>query len=313
MARITREIIVFIVLVFVLSLIPEAIMLFSSKGIMAADFGAVNLLMWCPALAAFITAALFRIDIATFGWGWRPAKYEWLGYVLPLLYALPVYVLAWLLIKHSFAYDEFAKGKAALWGYMGWPNLATWLFSFPGMATIGLIGAMGSALGEEIGWRGFLLPRLTTRFGFTLGCLVSGIVWAVWHYPAIIQGGYGAGTPKSYELVCFTGMVVASAFVFGWLRLKSQSLWPCVMLHAAHNQFIQAIFDPMTAQKGPILYLTTEFGIGLVVTTAIAAIWFWRRRSELPAQAVHRAPTDLLTDNAALGDAYAPGAPARLA
>jgi uncharacterized protein len=282
MARITREISVFIVIVFLLSLIPEAIMLFSSKGFMAADFSGVTLLMWCPALAAFITAALFKIDIATFGWGWRPVKYEWLGYVLPFLYALPVYVLAWLLFKNSFAYDEFAKGKAALWGFVGWPNLTTWLISFPGMATIGVIGVVGSALGEEIGWRGFLLPRLTTRFGFTVGCLVSGIVWAVWHYPAIIQGGYGAGTPKSYELFCFTAMVVASAFVLGWLRLKSQSLWPCVMLHAAHNKFIQDIFEPMTAPKGPVLYLTTEFGIGLAVTTAIAAIWFWSRRNELP-------------------------------
>ena len=83
------------------------------------------------------------------------------------------------------------------------------------------------------------------------------------------------------------------------------------MLHAAHNKFIQDIFDPMTAQKGPVLYLTTEFGIGLVVTTAIVAIWFWSRRNELPALAFSRIPTDLLTDKAALGNPYAPGAPAR--
>jgi hypothetical protein len=56
------------------------------------------------------------------------------------------------------------------------------------------------------------------------------------------------------------------------------------MLHATHNQFIQAIFEPMTALKRPVLYLTTEFGIGLAVTSAIVAIWFWSRRNELPAR-----------------------------
>jgi hypothetical protein len=128
MTRITREIIVFILIVFVLSMIPETIMLFSGRGLMAGDFGAVNMVMWCPALAAFITAGLFRIDMATFGWRWRPAKYEWLGYVLPVIYALPVYVIAWLLFKDSFAYDAFTKMKSVLWGYPAWPNLSTWLF-----------------------------------------------------------------------------------------------------------------------------------------------------------------------------------------
>jgi membrane protease YdiL (CAAX protease family) len=161
------------------------------------------------------------------------------------------------------------------------------------LATVGLIGSVSSALGEEIGWRGFLLPRLTTRFGFTLGCLVSGAIWALWHYPVIIGSGYEAGTEKIYELACFTVMVVAVSFILGWVRLKSQSLWPCAILHASHNQFIQGIFDPMTAQKGHVLYVTTEFGIGLVVTTTIAAIWFWIRRGELPVYGTSESPRTL--------------------
>jgi membrane protease YdiL (CAAX protease family) len=283
MTRISKEILVFLVFVFVLSLIPETVMFFSGAGLGAGGFSAVTILMWCPALAAFITARLFKIDIATFGWNWRPVEYEWAGYILPVIYALPVYVVAWLLFKDAFTYDVFAKAKAVLWGFPASPNLAALLFSIPALATVGLLESVVSALGEEIGWRGFLLPRLTTRFGFTLGCLVSGLIWAIWHYPAIIGGGYGAGTDKIYELVCFTAMIVASSFMFGWLRLKSQSLWPCALLHASHNQFIQDIFDPLTAQKGNVLYLTTEFGIGLAVTTAILAIWFWTRRKDLPA------------------------------
>jgi membrane protease YdiL (CAAX protease family) len=76
-------------------------------------------------------------------------------------------------------------------------------------------------------------------------------------------------------------MVVAMAFVMGWLRLKSGGLWPCAMLHASHNLFIQAILDRMTAPTGRALYFTTEFGCGLALTIAVVAIYFWRRRAEV--------------------------------
>ncbi len=58
----------------------------------------------------------------------------------------------------------------------------------------------------------------------------------------------------------------------GYLRTRSSSLWPWVILHATHNTFIQGIFDPLTASSGWAKYITTEFGIGLVVTM-IASVW----------------------------------------
>jgi len=78
-------------------------------------------------------------------------------------------------------------------------------------------------------------------------------------------------------------MVTADAFILGWLRLKSGSLWPCALLHASHNLFIQAILDEMTAPSGRTLCYTTEFGSGLVLTVGAAAAYFWTRRGELPA------------------------------
>jgi membrane protease YdiL (CAAX protease family) len=152
----------------------------------------------------------------------------------------------------------------------------------PLLATLGVIGSMANALGEEIGWRGFLLPRLTSQFGFTFGCFINGLIWAVWHYPGLLWSDYNADTNPKYALACFTCMVTAMAFVMGWLRLKSGSLWPCAMLHASHNLFIQAVFDEMTAPAGRALYYTTEFGCGLVLTIGAVAVWLWTRRSELP-------------------------------
>ena len=141
--------------------------------------------------------------------------------------------------------------------------------------------AMSHALGEEIGWRGFLLPRLAGRAGFTLGCILSGCIWAVWHYPILLFADYNAGTPRPYALTCFTLMVIAAAFVFGWFRLKSGSVWPPAMLHASHNLFIQAIFDRCTNPVGRSLYMTTEFGAGLVLTVGACAVFYGRSARNL--------------------------------
>jgi membrane protease YdiL (CAAX protease family) len=74
-----------------------------------------------------------------------------------------------------------------------------------------------------------------------------------------------------FALVCFTAGVVASAFISGWLRMRSQSIWPSVLVHASHNLFVQGIFDPLTANTGLARYATTEFGIGLSLTIAATA------------------------------------------
>jgi uncharacterized protein len=283
MRPLARQIVTFLALVFGFSCVPYALMI-HTHHIGAGGGMVVRLVMWCPTLAALTTCALYRIDLATLGWNWRPAKYEALAYFLPLLYALPVYAVCWIAIRGSLALGAFETAAAASFGLEQWPCLTTFGLEIPLLATLGVIGSLATALGEEIGWRGFLLPRLTGQFGFTFGCLISGCVWAVWHYPGLLWADYNAGTEPRYALTCFTLMVVCMAFIMGWLRLKSGSLWPCALLHASHNLFIQAILDRLTAPVGRALYVTTEFGFGLVLTIGAAAVYFWLHRKELPVQ-----------------------------
>lgn len=280
-----RQILTFILLVFAFSSVPYALIIHA--GHVGAGQGmVVRLVMWCPTFAALATCAIFRINLGSLGWNWHPAKCEWLAYLLPLLYALPVYVVTWIAIRGSFAFSSFAQQTAASYGFALWPRLTTAGLAIPLIATLGIPLSLANALGEEIGWRGFLLPRLTGHFGFTIGCFVSGCIWAIWHYPALLWADYNAGTRPAYALTCFTLMVIAMAFIMGWLRLKSASLWPCAMLHASHNLFIQGIFDRMTAPAGRALYITTEFGIGMVLTTAAVAFYLWSRRSEVEVLAI---------------------------
>jgi membrane protease YdiL (CAAX protease family) len=278
-STLTRQILTFIVLVALFSSAPYFLVVHSGHLAVGGGTG-VFLLMWSPAAAAFACCAIFRIDLASLGWRWRPSRYEGWAYLLPLLYALPVYVLTWIFIRGSFGFKGFAAQSAAAYGFPNSPHVTAFI-AVLAFASVGLVGSMSHALGEEIGWRGFLLPRLVGRTNFTVGCFISGCIWAVWHYPALLLADYNSGTPKPFALSCFTVMVIGAAFVFGWFRLKSGSLWPPAMLHASHNLFIQAIFDRNTNPVGKSLYVTTEFGVGLALTIGACAVYLWTRRREV--------------------------------
>jgi membrane protease YdiL (CAAX protease family) len=280
MRPLAKQILSYLLLVFAFSSLPYYFMIHTGR-IGAGNGMVASLVMWCPAFATFAACALFRIDLATLGWNWRPARYVAWAYVIPVLYALPVYIVAWIVIRGSFAFAAFAAPWGAAFGLRDWPRATALFLAIPCYATLGVISSTARALGEEIGWRGFLLPRLVQQAGFTWGCLLSGCIWATWHYPGLLFADYNAGTRPVFALACFTLMVIADSYILGWLRLKSGSLWTAAILHASHNLFIQAIFDRITAPVGRVLYVTTEFGAGLVLTVGAFALYFWSRRNEV--------------------------------
>jgi membrane protease YdiL (CAAX protease family) len=100
------------------------------------------------------------------------------------------------------------------------------------------------AAGEEIGWRGYMVPRMVEA-GVPRPLLVSGLVWALWHVPLIVAGAYapGAGAPALAALVFVPVATAYGAFV-GHLRLTTGSVWPPVLAHAAWNALTQACFNP---------------------------------------------------------------------
>jgi membrane protease YdiL (CAAX protease family) len=240
-------------------------------------------LMWSPALAAFSTKKLFGENVRDLPWKWGNARNDWLGYVIPIAYALPVYLVVWLTGLGAFNWSILPK-TAADFGWSNFPSTLTLILFVLLTATLGMIGKTSRALGEEIGWRGFLVPELSKVVSFPMIGLISGLMWAVYHYPVLLFADYNAGAPSWYSLICFTLMVVANSFILAWLTLRSGSLWPAAILHASHNLFIQSIFTPLTRDTGPTKYIIDEFGVGLVITIAIGAIVVWRKRAELRIQ-----------------------------
>ncbi len=217
---------------------------------------------------------------SSLGWKWGLTKYQIMAYCIPILYSLVPYLIIWISGAGGFYNHEFVAeiGKGMGWNLSDGLTIILYVIL---MSSFGMVRSVGSALGEEIGWRGLLTPQLAKMNSYTATSLWMGVIWSIYHYPLLLFSNYNTGGPKWLALLCFTVMIFAACFIFTWLRLKSGSLWTGVILHASHNLFIQSIFTPLTVDTGNTNYYIDEFGIALPIATAVVAYFFWRKRKEL--------------------------------
>ncbi|MBI3566049.1 MAG: CPBP family intramembrane metalloprotease [Elusimicrobia bacterium] len=116
-------------------------------------------------------------------------------------------------------------------------------------------------LGEELGWRAFLQPRLIERFGSRRGLVLTGLIWGYWHFPLILMGYDFPGYPVSGAFVLMPLMSLGMACFIGWLYLKTKSIWVPALAHASNN-----------AAGGLLLNLRSASG-GLPIYVVCAAAW----------------------------------------
>ena len=231
-----------------------------SAGSLGAKGGLYVLaLMWSPGVSALITRLIFQRNVRGEGWGIGAPRWLALAYLLPLGYAAVAYGLVWLTGLGGFDLSRFETPWLT---FVAVVSLQSLLF----------------ATGEELGWRGFLVPVLASTTSFRNTALISGAIWAFWHMPLIIFADYNNGAPAWYSVICFAAMVVALGFPFAWLRLRSGSVWPAAILHASHNLWVQGFFDRVTVDTGLTNWLTSEFGVGLALTVSATAWLFFRAR-----------------------------------
>jgi membrane protease YdiL (CAAX protease family) len=226
-------------------------------------------LMWCPGIAALLTTLIYQHDLRGLGWRMCRGRYVVLGYALPLAYAAITYFLVWFLGLGAFTTNNMPPGR---------PLLPFIIFE----VTLGFLLSLLLALGEEIGWRGLLVPELNKITTFTNTALISGVIWAVWHFPLMLFSEYSSGPPIWYALVCFSMLIIGMSFVLAWLRIRSCSLWPAAVMHASHNLFIQTIFDRLTKDTALTQYITGEFGIALALAGIVMGYIFWRNPPNNP-------------------------------
>ncbi len=241
-------------------------------------------LAWSPGIAGMFTKLLTQRDLRGIGWGWGKTKYQAVAYAVPLLYLSVVYGFMWLTGLCGVPSPQFIGRISAIVNIPGASTPLLLSLYIPILATIGVFWGAISAAGEEIGWRGVLIPELLKITSYTRASFLSGIIWAVWHYPLIFLADYNAGTPLWYGTICFTVMIVGTSFGYAWLRLRSGSVWTAVLFHAAHNVFIQSVFDPLSVDYGNARYFITEFGAGLALAGILVGVGFWTQRRKLPTE-----------------------------
>ena len=267
-----NKVLLFLILTLALSAWPYIAMI--QSGTMISTM--VLVLMWAPGLAAIVTQLIAERTLEGLGWKLGAARWLLVSLLIPLLACIVVYGLSWGVGIIPFGGAELTAELTQATGLQ---------LSLP-LAIVVTIGALFlpslfSASGEEIGWRGLLLPELARRTSFTRASFVSGLIWLLYHLPLIVFSNYNSGAPLWFVVPMFAISVISISFVAGWLRLKSGSLWTAAILHASHNLFVQNIFDPLTLDFGLAPYITTEFGAGLAIVYALMAFYYWRRRGEV--------------------------------
>jgi uncharacterized protein len=251
-----RKIAAYTVLTFLISSV-----FYSSMYLTGSSRSVGVLWMWSPAISAILTQWMFRGSIGDFGWRAGPRKYLLLAASVPLMYALLIYGVSW------------ATGMA---GFRS-PTIGYIVF-----LPVGFLAACLAALGEEIGWRGLLVPELFKVTTFTTTVLLSGLIWAIWHYPTILLTDYHSQAPRWFDLTTLTISVLGLSCFTAWLRLKSGSLWPAVIWHGAHNLFIQEMFLHMSTDRPLSKFVIDDFGLGLVLAALSLGFIFWKKRFEIP-------------------------------
>lgn len=233
-------------------------------------------LMWCPAIATLMTLKLKGRPIASLHWDWGNWKYIRLSYFVPAIYVSITYVLIWLFTLGGLPNKEIIMEWAKELGLIGigtlQPTFAL-IIAIILLATVGVVRAMATTLGEEIGWRGFFIYELRKVLSFTGVSLFSGFIWASWHWPLIVY--YGENI--YLELATFFVVIISMSFIMTYYTFKSKSIWPAVIFHAVSNVFVQKIFPPLTIKVEGSEHWLGENGIMFAMVTVVFGVYFWRK------------------------------------
>lgn len=127
---------------------------------------------------------------------------------------------------------------------------------------------------EEIGWRGFLLPRLKKIMNLEAACIICGLIWGTWHIPMLVQGLMVTQHVPLIAILIFLAETIFITFILGSISEYSigSSIWTYVSFHAFHNILIQ-ITLPMLTNKGKTL--VDDGGFLLVALLGVLAVIVW--------------------------------------
>lgn len=239
-----KRIWLFIGLAFGLTWIPGLIL--TLAGMRYGDALSGFYLMACmliPALASILVRAFTKEGFRKMGWapgfqngGWKWYLAAFFGPTLCMLLGAVAYFLIF-----PARFDPSGAAMKAVLSQAGIAEaqipLVMGVQLIQGLL-IGPIINVPFTLGEELGWRSYLLPKLTGLYGQRKAILLSGLVWGLWHAPMIAMGhNYGTGY-WGWPILGILAMVVfclAMGSFEAFLTFRTGSVWPAAMAHSSLN------------------------------------------------------------------------------
>lgn len=203
------------------------------------DTLALTVLMFTPAVSVLLTTLLA-------GAGWkellanfhlkprlRQNKGRYLGvWLLTPVVAYLGAAVYFLLFPQQFTLQSALAVESGMQGTDYIAFLATMI---PLAVLVNPLMGLPQCLGEELAWRGWLLPKLTERFGQLRAVLLTGLIWGLWHAPVVAMGyNYGEGHPLA-NVAAMVLFCLVLGVIQGFLFWRTDSIWGPVLFHAAVN------------------------------------------------------------------------------
>ena len=248
--------------------------------------------MFCPLAAVLAVKKVYLHQPTGIGWKVRGKRRYWLAaWFGPAVFT----VLAALLYFAVFSSRLDLSGSWLVTAYRGEMDAET-LRSQLGVSSLSYLLQTGLfaitlappinmlfAVGEEAGWRGYMMPQLKERFGLLNGRLLGGVIWGVWHWPIMLLTGYEYGT--NYLGAPVLGLVVWCVVCFAlntlldWLYEKTGCIWVSAIAHGAFNA-VAALFTVLTYPADTYYNVLGPTPIGLIgmLPMLAAAVWLTLRQ-----------------------------------
>jgi membrane protease YdiL (CAAX protease family) len=232
--------------------------------------------VFAPAIACFVVRKwVTREGFADAGLRLHLRKWPYylVAWLLPLVVVAFIVVLAPLfgLGTPDFSLDRGIRFMASF----GKP-LPAWaphtLALLTGIFLLEAVFAVPLLFGEEFGWRGYLQKRLFPT-NPVLSAVATGIIWGLWHLPGSLRGYSFPDNPKVGALVMYPIGGILFSIIFGWLVLKTGSIWSCSLAHASTNCVGGSLFLLLFGGGGAS-FLYVGYG-GLLGMIPLAALSAW--------------------------------------
>jgi uncharacterized protein len=213
----------------------------------------VPIAMWAPALAAYIARRTeqppFMTRMPLGRWGITGAQVVLVPLVIPLVVYGAAYAIA---VDGGFAHVNPGGGRWTTGSQIA-ANLVV------NVVLLGVIGTL-TAMGEEIGWRGYLQPRLDAA-GVRSSITIVWLFQLAYHAPLMAGASYGLVGGLGTSLLLFAVGDLPVTFILARESYRARSLWPAVFLHSFHNTISQWLFPKLFTVGEDQPWLRGEMGL----------------------------------------------------